>query len=249
MTTKGTALVTGASSGIGAAVVRKLAANGWQVHALARRAARLEALAGETGCVPHALDIRDGAALERLMAGLAPDLLVNNAGLGAGITGLATATSEEVARTIDTNVTAVLELTRLTLPGMIARRRGHVVNLGSVAGLYPLVSAVYGASKGAVRLLSQNLRLELRGTGVRVTEICPGRVASEFYDAAVPDPAARDRIKTTGIRELSPDDIAEAILYAVSTPAHVNVSTIELQPVEQTFGGVQFDPIDWEARE
>ena len=249
MTTKGTALVTGASSGIGAAVVRKLAANGWQVHALARRAARLEALAGETGCVPHALDIRDGAALERLMAGLAPDLLVNNAGLGAGITGLTTASRDEVARTIDTNVTAVLELTRLTLPGMIARRRGHVVNLGSVAGLYPLVSAVYGASKGAVRLLSQNLRLELRGTGVRVTEICPGRVASEFYDAAVPDPAARDRIKTTGIRELSPDDIAEAILYAVSTPAHVNVSTIELQPVEQTFGGVQFDPIDWEVKE
>ena len=249
MTTKGTALVTGASSGIGAAVVRKLAANGWQVHALARRAARLEALAGETGCIPHALDIRDGAALERLMAGLAPVLLVNNAGPRPGIPGPATARPAQVARTIDTNVTAVLELTRLTLPGMIARRRGHVVNLGSVAGLYPLVSAVYGASKGAVRLLSQNLRLELRGTGVRVTEICPGRVASEFYDAAVPDPAARDRIKTTGIRELSPDDIAEAILYAVSTPAHVNVSTIELQPVEQTFGGVQFDPIDWEARE
>ena len=249
MTTKGTALVTGASSGIGAAVVRRLAAAGWEVHALARRAARLEALANETGCTPHALDIRDGAALERLMAGLAPDLLVNNAGLGAGITGLATATSEEVARTIDTNVTAILELTRLTLPGMIARRRGHVVNLGSVAGLYPLVSAVYGASKGAVRLMSQNLRLELRGTGIRVTEICPGRVTTEFYDAAVSDPAARDRIKTTGIREISPDDIAEAILYAVSAPAHVNVSTIELQPVEQTFGSAQFDPIDWEDKE
>ena len=249
MTTKGTALVTGASSGIGAAVVRRLTANGWQVHALARRAARLEALANETGCTPHAIDIRDGAALERLMAGLAPDLIVNNAGLGAGITGLATATREEVAQTIDTNVTAVLELTRLTLPGMIARGRGHVVNLGSVAGLYPLVSAVYGASKGAVRLMSQNLRLELRGTGVRVTEICPGRVATEFYDAAVPDQAARDRIKTTGIRELDPDDIAEAILYAVSAPAHDNVSTIELQPVEQTFGGVRFDPIDWEDKE
>jgi NADP-dependent 3-hydroxy acid dehydrogenase YdfG len=249
MTTKGTALVTGASSGIGAAVVRSLAANGWQVHALARRAARLEALAGETGCVPHVLDIRDGAALERLMAGLAPDLLVNNAGLGAGITGLATATREEVAQTIDTNVTAVLELLRLTLPGMIARRRGHVVNIGSVAGLYPTVSAVYGASKGAVRLMSQNLRLELRGTRVRVTEICPGRVTTEFYDAAVPDPATRDRIKTTGIREISPDDVAEAILYAVSAPAHVNVSTIELQPVEQTFGGLHLDPIDWEDKE
>ena len=249
MTAKGTALVTGASSGIGAAVVRRLAANGWEVHALARRAARLEALADETGCVPHALDIRDGAALARLMAGLAPDLLVNNAGLGAGITGLVTASREDIARTIDTNVTAVLELTRLTLPGMIARGRGHVVNLGSVAGLYPLVSAVYGASKGAVRLMSQNLRLELRGTGIRVTEICPGRVATEFYDAAVVDPAARERIKNTGIREISPDDIAGAILYAVSAPAHVNVSTIELQPVEQTYGGAQFDPIDWEDRE
>ncbi len=249
MTTTGTALVTGASSGIGAAVVRKLAAAGWQVHALARRAARLEALAGETGCTPHALDIRDGAALERLTDGLAPDLLVNNAGLGAGITGLTGATRDEIAQTIDTNVTAVLELIRLTLPGMIARGRGHLVNLGSVAGLYPLISAVYGASKGAVRLMSQNLRLELRGTGVRVTEICPGRVSTEFYDAAVPDPATRERLKNTGIRELSPGDIAAAVLYAVSAPAHVNVSTIELQPVEQSFGGAQFDHIDWEARE
>jgi NADP-dependent 3-hydroxy acid dehydrogenase YdfG len=248
MTRTGTALVTGASSGIGEAVVRKLAANGWQVHALARRAARLQALANETGCTPHALDIRDSEALERLVAGLAPDLLVNNAGLGAGITGLVAATREEVAQTIDTNVTAVLELLRLTLPGMIARGRGHVVNLGSVAGLYPTVSAVYGASKGAVRLMGQNLRIELRGTGVRVTEICPGRVSTEFYDAAIPEPATRDRLKATGIHEIGAGDIAEAILYAVSAPAHVNVSTIELQPVEQTFGGAQFDPIDWEGQ-
>ena len=183
------------------------------------------------------------------MANLTPDLIVNNAGLGAGITGLVTATREEVAQTIDTNVTAVLDLLRLTLPGMIARKRGHVVNLGSVSGLYPIVSVVYGASKGAVRLMSQNLRLELRGTGVRVTEICPGRVSTEFYDAAVPDPATRDGLKTTGISELSPSDIADAILYAVSAPAHVNVSTIELQPVEQTYGGVHFDPLDWEQNQ
>ena len=103
--------------------------------------------------------------------------------------------------------------------------------------------------EGAVRLMGQNLRLELRGTGVRVTEICPGRVSTEFYDASVPDPATRDRLKTTGIREISPGDIADAILYAISAPAHVNVSTIELQPVEQSFGGVGFDPIDWEGNE
>jgi NADP-dependent 3-hydroxy acid dehydrogenase YdfG len=246
---KGSALVTGASSGIGAAVVRKLAAAGWEVHALARRAERLAALARETGCVPHIGDVRDGAAMERVVAGLAPDLLVNNAGLGAGITGLTGASREEVAQTIETNVTAVLELLRLVLRGMIARKRGHVVNIGSVAGLYPLVSAVYGASKGAVRLMSQNLRLELRGTGIRVTEICPGRVSTEFYDVAVADPATRDRLKHTGIRELTPEDVADAILYAVSAPPHVTVATIELQPVEQSFGGLHLDPIDWEGRQ
>jgi NADP-dependent 3-hydroxy acid dehydrogenase YdfG len=245
-TTIGRALVTGASSGIGAGAARRLAAAGWQVHALARRADRLEALAKETGCVPHALDIRDGVALAKLMAGLAPDLLVNNAGLGAGITGLVGASREEVAQTIDTNVTATLDLLRLALPGMIARKRGHIVNIGSVAGLYPTVSAVYGASKGAVRLMSQNLRLELRGTGIRVTEICPGRVTTEFYDTAVSDPKLARSMKATGLRELSPDDVAEAILYAVSTPPHVNVQTIELQPVEQSFGGVGFNPIDWD---
>ena len=245
---KGQALVTGASSGIGAAVVRKLAGAGWEVHALARRADRLDALAQETACTPHAADVRDGAAMEGLMAGLAPDVLVNNAGLGAGITGLTGATREEIAQTIDTNVTAVLDLLRLALPGMIDRKRGHVVNIGSVAGLYPLTSAIYGASKGAVRLMSQNLRLELRGTGVRVTEICPGRVTTEFYDASVPDAEARARLKETGIRELTPEDIAEAILYAVSAPPHVNVSTIELQALEQSFGAFHFDPIDWEDR-
>jgi NADP-dependent 3-hydroxy acid dehydrogenase YdfG len=247
MSSKGIALVTGASAGIGEGAVRKLAAAGWEVHALARRAARLQTLANETGCVPHAIDIRDGAALERLMAGLAPDLIVNNAGLGAGITGLTTASREDIAQTIDTNVTAVLDLLRLALPGMIARKRGHVVNIGSVAGLYPTVSPIYGASKGAVRLMSQNLRMELRGTGIRVTEICPGRVTTEFYDVAVPDAELSARMKATGIRELSPDDVAEAILYAVSTPAHVNVQTIELQPVEQSFGGVTITPIDWEG--
>lgn len=241
------AIVTGASAGIGAELARALAQAGWEVHAIARRADRLDALAKETGCTPHAIDIRDDAALERLAAEVAPELVVNNAGLGAGIVGLTGASREEVAQTIDTNVRAVLELLRLTLPGMIERRHGHVVNIGSVAGIYPTRSAIYGASKGAIRLLGQNLRLELRGTGVRVTEICPGRVATEFYDAAIPDAGTRAALKTTGIHELAPADIVAAVLYAVSAPAHVNVSTIELQPVEQTFGGVAFDPLDWLA--
>ena len=238
-------LVTGASSGIGRATVTAFAAEGARVHALARRAERLAALAAETGAVPHAVDMTDTAALEALAGRIAPDVLVNNAGLGAGIAGLEGAAEDEVARTIGVNVTALLQALRLFLPGMRARGRGHVVNIGSVAGLYPIMSTVYGASKGAVRQISRNLRIELRGTGIRVTEIQPGRVSTEFYDAAIPDDAqTRDRLKTTGVRELSPEDIAGAVLYAAGAPAHVNISAIEIQPVEQSYGGVSFDPVD-----
>lgn len=237
-----TAIVTGASSGIGAAIVRALAAAGWTVHAAARRADRLAALAAETGCVPHALDVTEPAAMAALAA-LPADLLVNNAGIGAGIDGLLAAPEAEVARTLATNVTALVLLTRACLPGMAARGRGHVVNMGSVAALYPNVSALYGASKAAVHMFGQNLRIELRGTGIRVTTIAPGRVSTEFYDAAIADPAARARMKETGIRELTPADVAAAVLWAVQAPAHVNVSLIEVQPVEQTFGGARFDPV------
>ncbi len=237
------ALVTGASAGIGMAAVRSLRAAGLQVWAMARRADRLEALAEETGCVPIVADVRDSDGLEAALADIAPDVLVNNAGLGAGITGILKASRDDIERTIGTNVTALLDLCRIVLPGMVERRRGHVVNIGSVAGLYPINSTVYGGSKGAVHLISMNLRLELRGTGVRVTEICPGRVSTEFMDVAVPPGA--DFPAKTPIRELKPEDIAASIVYAVEAPAHVNVSTIELQPLEQTFGSTQFDPIDW----
>ncbi|MEL7469647.1 MAG: SDR family oxidoreductase [Pseudomonadota bacterium] len=240
------ALVTGASSGIGAATVHALRDAGLEVWAMARRADRLEALAAETGCHPVVADVRDGPSLEAAVADLAPDVLVNNAGLGAGITGLVNASREDLEKTIGTNVTALLDICRLVLPGMIARGRGHVVNLGSVAGLYPINSTVYGGSKGAVHLISQNLRLELRGTGIRVTEINPGRVSTEFFQVAVPQGTNSGTVATAPpIREMGPDDIAGAIRYAVEAPPHVNVSMIELQPTEQTFGATQFDPLDW----
>lgn len=239
------ALVTGASSGIGAGVVRAMTAAGMQVWAMARRADRLEQLAAETGCIPLVADVTDGPALEAALSGVAPDVLVNNAGLGAGITGLLDASRSDLERTIGTNVTALLDVCRLVVPGMIARDLGHVVNIGSVAALYPIQSAVYGGSKGAVRLIGQNLRIELRGTGIRLTEICPGRVSTEFMSVAIPESKKHQYPGKTPIRELDPDDIAAAILYAVKAPAHVNVSTIELQPVEQSYGGMSFDPIDW----
>lgn len=237
-----TAVVTGASSGIGAATVAALAATGATVHAVARRADRLDTLAASTGCVTHVLDVCDTVALDELLGSLDADVLVNNAGLGRAMDSLADATFDDIERTIQTNVTAVLHATRAVLPGMTARRRGHIVNIGSMAGIYPLSAALYGASKGAVHRLSTNLRLELRGTGIRVTEICPGRVRSEFYDVAVDDPERRAKLQDTGIDEVTSADVADAILFVLRAPTRVNVNRIELQPTEQTYGGAQFVP-------
>lgn len=236
-----TAVVTGASAGIGAATVHALSAAGATVHAVARRAERLDKLAKATKCVTHVCDVTEPRPRESLIDRVQPDILVNNAGIGAGFEGLIDAEPSDIERTITTNVTSVLHLLHGFLPGMIARGGGHIVTIGSVAGVYPTVSAIYGASKGAMRMMDQNLRLELRGTGIRVTEIQPGRVATEFYDAAIPEKEIRDRYKITGIEELTADDVAGAILYAVSVPSHVNVSAIELQPTQQLFGGVAFD--------
>ena len=237
------AVVTGASSGIGAAAAERLTKDGYRVVAVARRADRLDELARSTGCETEVLDVRDSTRVVELMDRIGTvDVLVNNAGLGRLGTTLAESTFDDIGRSIDTNVTAVLVATMAVLPGMTARRRGHIVNIGSMAGLYPLAAATYGASKAALHRLSTNLRLELRGTGVRVTEICPGRVTTEFYDVAIDDLAQRQAAKATGIDELTPAEVADAIAYALGVPAHVNINRIELQPTGQTYGGSQFDP-------
>lgn len=236
------ALVTGASSGIGAAVVRKLRARGLTVHALARRKQRLDALAEESGCITHVLDLRDTSRTVEVISSLDADIVVNNAGLGRGFGNLHEARLEDIDITIDTNVRAAIHVLRASLPGMLSRNRGHVVNMSSVAGLYPLPFTIYGASKGAVHRLSQNLRLELAGSRVRLTEICPGRVSTEFFDVAVDDPDTRAAMKDTEISVLQADDIADAVVYAVGAPWRVNVSLIELQPTEQIFGGAKLVP-------
>jgi len=237
------ALVTGASSGIGAATVAALTEADFAVHAAARRTDRLAEIQERTGATPWTVDVQDRHQVEELVASIGRvDVLVNNAGLGRSMGSLAEATYEDIERTVSTNVTAAMHVLQQVLPGMIERRDGHVVNLGSMTGLYPTGTALYGATKGAIHRLSTNLRLELQGTGVRVTEICPGRIDTEFYDVAVDDEDERTKIKTTNTVGVTSAECADTIVYAVTAPRHVNINRIELQPVEQTYGGSQFAP-------
>ena len=238
------ALVTGASSGIGESTVRALRNKGVVVHAAARRLDRLEALAAETGCIPHELDVRDRPSVARLAEQQPFDIVVNNAGLGRAMGSLWTADIDDIERTIDTNVTSAIHVLRVVLPGMIARGKGHIVNMSSAMALYPVPAALYGATKGAIHKLSDDLRQELQGTGIRVTEINPGRVTSEFYDVAIDDPDERDRLRTSGIEEVTPADVADAIVYALDAPWRVNISMLEIVPTEQSYGGAQFTPVN-----
>lgn len=236
-----TALVTGASSGIGAATVAKLRQGGLEVHAVARRTERLKDLAEATGCHVHAVDVNDTEQVYETLGSLEIDVLVNNAGIGRGFDKLTQATREDIDRTLETNVTSLVHVTRSVLPGMLARRRGHIFQISSIAALYPLLSSLYGASKGAVHLFSQNLRMELSGSGVRHTEICPGRVKTEFFQNAIDDEARRNTM-LEGFELLESDDVADAIVYALGTPWRVNISLIEMTPTEQAPGGLLIQP-------
>lgn len=241
MTKLNKAIVTGATAGIGSAIVRALAASGRDVLAIARRQDRLEALAEETGAEVLAADVRDFEAITEALDRFEPDILVNNAGVGHGIDGLEGLDPNLTQEAIDINVTSPAKITAHAISGMRGRGRGHIVNIGSIAGLHTMVSALYGATKAAIHLFSQNLRYELVGTGIRVTEICPGRVASEFYDAAKGDRDRLNKMGDSGIRELDAEDVAASILYAIDAPLHVNVAMIEILPTDQAVGGLKMN--------
>lgn len=236
------AIVTGATSGIGAATVRLLVQEGFDVLAVGRRKERLAVLSAETGCMTIAGDVRELDGFSAEIDQFEADILINNAGVGHGIDGLAGLDPKAIQEAFDINVVAPIQLTAAVLDGMKQRGRGHIVNIGSIAGLHTLISAVYGGTKAAIHLFSQNLRVELRGTGIRVSEICPGRVTTEFYDVATGDGEKLQRMGKTDIQEMLPVDIANAVLFAINAPPHVNVATIELLPTEQAVGGVNLVP-------
>ncbi len=237
-----TALVTGASSGIGAATVRLLAARGIAVHALARRRERLEALAGEGDITVHAVDIRDRSKIYQTLGAFDIDILVNSAGIGSRFDPFHELDPDNIDATLETHVLGTVHAVRAAVPGMVARGRGHIVNIGSIFGLHAIGTSVYGASKGAVHILSQDLRHDLKGTGIRVTEVSPGRTETEIFATMTDDLALQDAM-AVGFSILTAEDVAEAVVWALDQPWRVNVSLIELTATEQIPGGVDIHPV------
>ena len=245
MTSKLTVLITGATSGFGEATARRFAREGHRLIITGRRGDRLETVARELETPVHRLefDVRDRSAVDRALASIptdfaAVDVLVNNAGLALGLAKAHEASWDDWETMIDTNVKALAYVTRQVLPGMVARNRGHVVNVGSIAGEYPYLGGnVYGATKAFVAQLSRNLRADLIGTAVRVTNVEPGLAETEFSLVRFHGDAERARKVYEGTQALTGDDVAEAIYWAVTLPPHVNVNSIELMPVCQAAAG------------
>jgi len=240
-----TAFITGASAGFGAALARRFVARGIKVIVAARRLDRLEALSGELGVdkvLPVRLDVQERDAVARAIAALPAafadvEWLINNAGLALGLEAAPRADPSDWQRMIDTNCKGLVCVTRALLPRMLLRGRGHVVNLGSVAGTYPYPGGnVYGATKAFVRQFSLNLRSDLHGTGIRVTCIEPGICGgTEFSEVRYRGDQKRAAAVYAGMKALAAEDVAEAILWAIALPAHVNINSIEMMPVSQSW--------------
>lgn len=246
-----TILITGASSGFGAACAQKFAEAGDRLILLARRRDRLEVLqqsltdAAGVHIVP--IDITCATSLEQAVANLPtdfaePDVLINNAGLALGLSGAQDADMADWITMINTNVTALVHITRLILPGMVKRDCGHIVNIGSTAGNWPYPGGnVYGSTKAFVKQFSRELRADVLGKKVKVTNIEPGLAETEFSLVRFKQDADRAADVYQDTRPLSADDVADIIFWVCNTPAHVNINAMEIMPLCQAWGPLKID--------
>lgn len=240
-----TIFITGATSGFGRAIAAKFADAGWNLITLGRRQAKLDELCrrySEIAVHSICADVRDEAAIRAAVSGLPPDLrkidvLVNNAGLALGLTSIENADLRDWDIMVDTNIKGLTYCTRHIIPSMISNREGHIINISSTAAQYPYPGGnTYGATKAFVSQFSKNLRADLHGTGIRVTNIEPGLAESEFSVVRFKGDMTAAKKVYEGTKPLQPSDIADAIYWSVHQPAHVNINNIELMPVCQSWG-------------
>ena len=245
---KGTAFITGATSGFGDAIARRLSLDGYKIIALGRRKERLEKLAGELGNTHIiAADIRDKKAVFDAVKNLPEnfkdiEVLVNNAGLALGQEKTIDAGIEDFETMVDTNIKGLLYSTKAVLPIMTQRKSGYIFNLGSVAGHWPYPGGnVYGGTKAFVKQFSYNLRNDLLGTGIRVTEIAPGLCKTEFSEVRFKGDKAKADSIYANTQFITADDIATMVLNCLNLPKSVNVNLLEVMATTQTWAGFYFE--------
>ena len=240
-------LITGASAGFGKALAERLVANGHRVIGCARRLDKLNALADTLGkaFLPVVMDVSDTAAIPQIIADLPADfsqidVLVNNAGLALGTEPAQNANLEDWMRMTDTNIKGLMAVTHAILPAMVARDSGYIINVGSIAGSWPYFGGnVYGATKAFVKQFSLNLRADLIGAQVRVTNLEPGNVAgTEFSNVRYHGDDDKAAQVYDGFKTMSGDDIGDILLWLIESPAHINVNRLEVMPVAQTYNGL-----------
>ena len=240
-------LITGASAGFGKALSERLVANGHRVIGCARRLDKLNALADTLGeaFLPVVMDVSDTAAIPQIIADLPADfsqidVLVNNAGLALGTEPAQNANLEDWMRMTDTNIKGLMAVTHAILPAMVARDSGYIINVGSIAGSWPYFGGnVYGATKAFVKQFSLNLRADLIGTQVRVTNLEPGNVAgTEFSNVRYHGDDDKAAKVYDGFKTMTGEDIGDILLWLIESPAHININRLEVMPVAQTYNGL-----------
>ncbi len=240
-------LITGASAGFGKALAERLIANGHRVIGCARRLDKLNALAETLGeaFLPVVMDVSDTASIPQIIADLPADfkqidVLVNNAGLALGTEPAHSASLDDWMRMTDTNIKGLMALTHAVLPAMVACDSGYIINVGSIAGSWPYFGGnVYGATKAFVKQFSLNLRADLIGTQVRVTNLEPGNVAgTEFSNVRYHGDDDKAAQVYDGFKTMTGDDIGDILLWLIESPAHINVNRLEVMPVAQTYNGL-----------
>ena len=237
-----TALITGAASGIGYSILKKLSNYKFKIYALDKNKIKLKKVCNETGAYPINLDIANTDALYSKLSKLNIDILVSNAGIANGIEGLLKSSKNDILKSTKVNYESILHIIKILVPKMVKKRNGHIFLIGSIAGLYPTDSAIYSSQKTAIHKIAQSLRIELSGSRVKLTEISPGRTKTSFGNNVFSTTKMKKKFMS-GFQVLDPDDISNALWFALNTKWKTNVSLIEISPTEQSPGGIPIIPV------